>query len=223
MKRNLLALAFNIAAMLLKELIALTFKTLAVLIIIALIIGWVRQHMDRKPYEFQATVTSSEGVYYTTKARINQKSYDFGEPVRFYFELTNISPQTITLRSSSPITPAVDLVMRRVLPEDPSEVYVWSKTHPDQARHEIRLQPGETYAIEWTLTLARPGVYEAQTLWVEPSLVSSSRPSKGWSRATTPCVLYGVRKDDPAVWALCHPLNIGRQATGRQPCIPNRP
>lgn len=222
MTKNLLVRSLNILAILSSKLLTLIFKSLTVIVIFALIIGFARQRMIRTPYELEGTVTSSEGVSYRTKIKISQKSYDFGEPVRFYFEITNMSPQTITLRSSSPITPAVELVMRRVLPEEPSDVYVWSERHPDQARHEIRLQPGETYAIEWTLTLARPGVYEAHTLWVEPS-ISGSPPRKGWSRVTTPCVLYGVRKDDPAVWALCHPLNIGKRATGREPSISSRP
>ncbi len=221
MEKNLL-LIFKIFAMIVKELVKSILLAIFAFAIIVLIVSIIRQRIDRTSLELKSTVTSSEGVHYNMKIKINQKSYSFGEPVRFYFEITNTSSQTITLRSSSPITPAVDLVMRRVLPEEPSDVYVWSERHPDQARHEIRLQPGETYAIEWTLTLARPGVYEAQTLWVEPS-VSGSPPRKGWSRATTPCVLYGVRKEDPAVQALCHPLNRGKRALGQEPSILSRP
>ncbi len=221
MVKRLLLLIFYILYVLLKELTRLVVLLFLVLFIITFGVNIAKSLIIDKPYELDIAAFSQEKQYKISIV-IDQNYYNLGEPVHLYLAITNTSSQTIFLPSPSSSTPAVDIVMRRVFPEEPSATYIWSQMHSGQIGHDIYLQPGETYTLEWTLVLKQPGIYEVQAFWIEPSVVYS-RPSHKWSRAITPCVLYGVPRDEPAVWALCHPLNINKQTTNQASFAPPSP
>lgn len=163
-------------------------------------------------YKLDDTTTPSQIVQYKTKLRTDRKFYDFGEPVRLSFEITNVFTQTVMLRSTSPITPVVDLMLQRITPTGGGDFYIWSKAHPDQTRQTVVLNPGESYTLEWEITPDHPGVYMARAFFVEPLPPSASPPSDQISRSSAGlhCIFYGVRKEDPTAQALCSPSNVGQ-------------
>ncbi len=173
------------------------------------------------PYEGGAKVVSyrinddetlSQIMQYETKFVADRKYYDFGQPVRLRFEITNLFTQTITLRSTSPITPAVDLMLQRITPAGVADRYLWSEAHPDRARQPVVLNPGESYTVEWEITPDQPGVYRAVALFVTPLLLSDTPPTDRIPRTSggLNCIFYGVREDDPTAQALCSPFNVGQ-------------
>lgn len=150
-------------------------------------------------------------MQYKTKFVADRKYYDFGQPIRLRFEITNLFTQTVTLRSTSPITPVVDLMLQRIPPAEGAGRYLWSEAHPDRARQTVTLNPGESYTVEWEVTPDQPGVYMARAFFVQPRSPSDLPPSDQISRTSVGlhCILYGVREDDPTAQAFCSPSNVG--------------
>ncbi len=95
----------------------------------------------------------------------DHEGYEFGEPVNVRAKLTNISGQTVTLRSKSGIDPVVDIVIGGG--PNATEQRVWSQEQPGDVLYILTLAPGESYEVEWTQNLSVPGSYGVKVIWID--------------------------------------------------------
>lgn len=137
----------------------------------------------RKPVSLKDTVTDLAKY----ELWFDHKSYIFGEPIHIRATVTNLANVPLTFQShpnyeQTGKEPVIDLVIVQKLLSDPdsAERRVWSEEHPDQAVLSIELEPGQSYTIEWTLTLSRSSIYFVDAHCVLPNGLVGELPGEIW-------------------------------------------
>ena len=86
--------------------------------------------------------------------------YDFGEPVRVRVTLKNVSRKIQVLGNET--GPVADIRMQSY-----TETREWSQEHPNDVKRLVTLKPGESYVIEWIVTLTERASYGVTAWWAD--------------------------------------------------------